>query len=89
MGLSLFRGGHKPLPGAFTLRSKIIFNSKAHALVVHCCQMAEFWPNNSKEAPKNCPWPEKIGGRKIAEFRQKWQKRGRKMFLQLFRRETL
>jgi hypothetical protein len=48
-----------------------------------------FRPNNSKEAPKKCPWPEKIGGRKIAEFRQKWQKRGRKIFLQLFREETL
>jgi hypothetical protein len=30
----------------------------------------------------------KIRGRKIAEFRQKWQKRGRKVFLPLFRVET-
>jgi hypothetical protein len=41
-----------------------------------------FRPNNSKEAPKKYPWPKKIGGCKIAEFRQKWQKRGRKIFLQ-------
>jgi hypothetical protein len=41
-----------------------------------------FLPNNSKEAPKNCPWPGKIGGRKKAEFGKKWQKRGRKLFLQ-------
>jgi hypothetical protein len=27
-----------------------------------------FQPNNSKEAQKNSPWPEKIVGRKIAEF---------------------
>jgi hypothetical protein len=44
-----------------------------------------FRPNNSKEAPKNCPWAEKIGGLKMAEFGKKWQKRGRKIFLQLFR----
>jgi hypothetical protein len=34
-------------------------------------------------------WPEKIEGRKIAEVRQKWQKRDRKIFLPLFRGETL
>jgi hypothetical protein len=39
-----------------------------------------FRPNNSKQAPKICPWPEKIGGRKMAEFDKKWQKRGRKFF---------
>jgi hypothetical protein len=44
-----------------------------------------FRPNKSKEAAKNCPWPEKIGGRKMAEFGKKWQKRGRKIFLQIFR----
>jgi hypothetical protein len=36
------------------------------------CTTAARWPNfrpnNSKEAQKKCPWPEKIGGRKIAEF---------------------
>jgi hypothetical protein len=41
-------------------------------------------PNNSKEAAKNCPWPEKIGGRKMAEFGKKWKKKGRKIFLQKF-----
>jgi hypothetical protein len=41
-----------------------------------------FRPNNSKEAPKNCPWPEKIGGRKMEDFGKKWQKTGRKTFLQ-------
>jgi hypothetical protein len=41
---------------------------------------SNFRPNNSKEALKKYSWPEKIGGRKIAEFRQKWQKRGRKIF---------
>jgi hypothetical protein len=30
-----------------------------------------FRPNNSKEAPKNYLWPEKIGGRKMAEFGKK------------------
>jgi hypothetical protein len=44
-----------------------------------------FRPKTSKEAPKNCAWPVKIGGRKIAEFGKKWQKRGQKIFLQLFR----
>jgi hypothetical protein len=48
-----------------------------------------FRPNNSKQALKNCPWPEKIGGRKIAEFGKKWQKRGRKIFLQIFRWKTV
>jgi hypothetical protein len=48
-----------------------------------------FRPNHSKEVPKKYPWLEKIGGLKIAEFRQKWQKRGRKIFSQLFREETL
>jgi hypothetical protein len=38
------------------------------------------WPKISKEAPKNCPWPEKVGGRQLAEFDIKWQKRGRKIF---------
>jgi hypothetical protein len=36
----------------------------------------------TQEAPKNCPWPGKIGGRKMAEFGKKWQKRGWKLFLQ-------
>jgi hypothetical protein len=27
-----------------------------------------FQPNNLKEAPKNFPWQEKIGVRKMAEF---------------------
>jgi hypothetical protein len=43
-----------------------------------------FRPNNSKEAQKNCPWPEKIGGRQMAEFCKKWQKRDRIIILQLF-----
>jgi hypothetical protein len=30
-----------------------------------------FRPNNSKEAPKNSLWREKIGGRKMAEFGKK------------------
>jgi hypothetical protein len=38
---------------------------------------------------KKCPWPGKIGGRKIAELGKMWQKRGRKTFLQLFRVETI
>jgi hypothetical protein len=46
-------------------------------------------PNNSKEAPKKYPWPEKIGGRKIAEFSKMRQKRGWKIFIQLFRIKTI
>jgi hypothetical protein len=48
-----------------------------------------FQPNNSKEGPPKCLWPEKIKGCKIAEFTQKGQKRGRKIFVHLFRGETL
>jgi hypothetical protein len=39
-----------------------------------------FRPNNSKEAPKNCPWLEKIGGWKMAEYGKKWQKRLENIF---------
>jgi hypothetical protein len=38
---------------------------------------------------KNYSWPEKFGGRKMAELCKKWQKRGRKIFLQLFRLKSL
>jgi hypothetical protein len=43
----------------------------------------------TQEALKNCPLPQKIGGRKMAKFGKKWQKRGRKIFLQLFSCETI
>jgi hypothetical protein len=39
-----------------------------------------FRPNISKEAPKNCLWPEKVGGSKMTKLSKKWQKRGRKIF---------
>jgi hypothetical protein len=57
--------------------------------VITVARWLKFRPNNSKDALKKYPWPEKIGGRKIAEFRKKWQKRGRKTFLHLFKEETL
>jgi hypothetical protein len=67
---------------------KIIKNSFIF-IINTAARWPNFRPNNSKEAPKKYPWPEKNGGRKNAEFRQKWQKRGRKIFLQLFRGKTL
>jgi hypothetical protein len=42
--------------------------------VVTVARRPNFRLNNSKEALKNCPWPEKIGGRKMAKFGKKWQK---------------
>jgi hypothetical protein len=43
------------------------------------------WPNfrsnHSKQAHTNISWPEKIGGRKLADFVQKWQKRGQQSFI--------
>jgi hypothetical protein len=47
--------------------------------------MVEFSAKLLKEAPKNLPWLEKIGGCKMADFDKKWQKRGWRIFLQLFR----
>jgi hypothetical protein len=57
---------------------------KDDATLQHCLSLLPdgriYEKNNSKEAPKNCQWPEKIGGRKMAEFDKKRQKRGRKIF---------
>jgi hypothetical protein len=49
--------------------------------------MAEFSANNSKETPTKTAG--KTVGSKIAKFSQKWQKRGRKIFLQIFGGETI
>jgi hypothetical protein len=63
-----------------------VLNGKGEVCVLYTgARWPNFRQNNPKEAPKNCPLPEKIGGRKIAEFGKKWQKRGRKIFLQIFR----
>jgi hypothetical protein len=44
----------------------------------------------TQKGPKNCPWPgPEIGGHKMVKFCKKLQKRGRKIFLQLFCRETI
>jgi hypothetical protein len=51
--------------------------------------MAELSAISLKRGPKKCPWLEKFGGHKIAEFRQKWQKRGWKILFQLLRGGTL
>jgi hypothetical protein len=57
-----------------------------HQRLVHTvARWPNYRPNNSKEASKNCPWPEKIRGRIMAEFGKKWQKRGQKIFFQLYR----
>jgi hypothetical protein len=34
----------------------------------------------TQTGPKKYFWPGKIGGRKMADFVQKWQKRGQKIF---------
>jgi hypothetical protein len=46
-------------------------------------------PNYSKRGPKIMTLAGKIGGGIIPNLGKKWQKRGRKTFLQKFRRETV
>jgi hypothetical protein len=43
----------------------------------------------TQKGPKYCPWPEQIKVPKIAKFCKKWQRRGRKIFVQLFCCETI
>jgi hypothetical protein len=50
--------------------------------------MTEFRPNNSKEAPKNSPWPEKFEALKGQNVAKSDRKTGRKIFLQMFRSKT-
>jgi hypothetical protein len=48
-----------------------------------------FGPNNPKQAPKNISWPGKISGRKMANFVQKWQKRGLKTVIAFYRGNSI
>jgi hypothetical protein len=51
--------------------------------------MAEFSVRLLETGPKKCQLEKKIEGRKITKFGKKWQKRGRKIFLQFFRGEKM
>jgi hypothetical protein len=61
---------------------------RSKRIEMHCCKMAEFFffAKLLKTGPKRIfSLAGKIGGRKMAEFGKKWQKRGRKIFFQLFK----
>jgi hypothetical protein len=64
------------------------FNSKQISIESTVARWPNFRLNNSKEAPKNSPWPEKIGRPENGEILQKVT-RGREIFLQLFSIETI
>jgi hypothetical protein len=49
-----------------------------------------FRPNNSKEAPKNCQWPEKLEAVKWQNLAKVAEKRPENVFsLQIFRQKTI